>query len=307
MATECWVQSMLAAARRTSAIRRRRPPPLASCGRRRRAGGEGDRRKLVGPANERGAAAHARPAGGRERSGGWEGKTLHLRRHCTSALVRHELERLGLTARAVTSTGVVADIGSGLPPVVALRADMDALPVQDDDGGGIAVGTSGGAVLASGGFRCAATSPTPMGEKTEYWDRLVEHAFMGLFACKMERYAVVSSSGEKERKKKKSSSRSSTAPTPATMTARGTAPPVVHPPSARSPSRTSSSRWWPRSTESTVASAALLLHLVQPKTSGCDSWWRWWVRRKSREVAKQRQSRHTASSLLRFTRLRKRR
>ncbi|XP_066159882.1 uncharacterized protein [Oryza sativa Japonica Group] len=48
----------------------------------------------------------------------------------TSALVRHELERLGLTARAVAGIGVIANVGSSLPPIVALRTDMDALPVQ---------------------------------------------------------------------------------------------------------------------------------------------------------------------------------
>jgi amidohydrolase len=49
----------------------------------------------------------------------------------TTGLVAKRLAEAGLVTRPLGSTGLMADIGPSTGPVIALRADLDALPVED--------------------------------------------------------------------------------------------------------------------------------------------------------------------------------
>ena len=58
---------------------------------------------------------------------------LGRREHQTQALILQKLNRLGIEAAPIADTGVLGLIRGGKPgKTVALRADMDALPVQED-------------------------------------------------------------------------------------------------------------------------------------------------------------------------------
>jgi amidohydrolase len=52
----------------------------------------------------------------------------------TTDLVSHHLDELGWRVTRTGESGLIADLGSGDAPRVALRADLDALPVNDTSG-----------------------------------------------------------------------------------------------------------------------------------------------------------------------------
>ena len=60
---------------------------------------------------------------------------LAFREEQTSALICQHLTRLGIGfIRGLAGTGIRAEIGTGTGPCVALRADMDALPIAEETG-----------------------------------------------------------------------------------------------------------------------------------------------------------------------------
>src|SRR3569623_2521214 len=52
----------------------------------------------------------------------------------TTDLVSHHLDELGWQVTSTGESGLIADLGEGDTPRVALRADLDALPVNDTSG-----------------------------------------------------------------------------------------------------------------------------------------------------------------------------
>ena len=66
-------------------------------------------------------------------------RTLHAHpelgrhEHATTALIAGYLERAGLSPKVLEAgTGLVCDVGPADGPIVALRADIDALPLDDE-------------------------------------------------------------------------------------------------------------------------------------------------------------------------------
>jgi hypothetical protein len=60
-----------------------------------------------------------------------ENPELGFEELATSELIRKELDSMGIVYKhPIAVTGIVGIIGTGKPPFVGLRADMDALPIQ---------------------------------------------------------------------------------------------------------------------------------------------------------------------------------
>ncbi|GAB3075908.1 amidohydrolase [Corynebacterium aquatimens] len=75
---------------------------------------------------------------------------LSMEEHETAARIEEELKRLGLSPITIAGTGKVAVIENGPGPVIAFRADTDALPIEESPGVDYAVPASEGKMHACG-------------------------------------------------------------------------------------------------------------------------------------------------------------
>ena len=64
-----------------------------------------------------------------------ENPELSFKEFDTAKKIKEELELMGLRPKIkVGKTGVIADLKFGEGPVIGFRADMDALPIQENSG-----------------------------------------------------------------------------------------------------------------------------------------------------------------------------
>ena len=59
---------------------------------------------------------------------------LSMQEHGTAERIVQELEASGISTRRIGDTGVLAIVENGEGPIVAMRADIDALPIKEASG-----------------------------------------------------------------------------------------------------------------------------------------------------------------------------
>lgn len=59
---------------------------------------------------------------------------LSLKEFDTSKKIKNELDKIGVPYISCGETGIIATIGNGVGKTIALRADMDALKIEENTG-----------------------------------------------------------------------------------------------------------------------------------------------------------------------------